>query len=142
MISILEHVEVIFLGWLQPKKSYASDTFILPYSKIVWKLLKSVLYVKLFIQKHALILLHCILSLLLTLLQNGALILYIVSLPQPGGMSTSLFLLTTLLNELRLCLHMLTMIRLPQCSFLITLFLGMEFLEPSLLIMVIILITI
>ena len=51
MIATLEHVVVIYLGWLQPRKSFALAIFGLPYSKTVMRLLRNALLANIFIPK-------------------------------------------------------------------------------------------
>ena len=89
MIATLEHVEVIYLGWLQPKKSFVLAIFGLLSSKIVMRLLRNSHLVNTFILKSAPILLRYTLSLPLALSPNGGLIICIVSLPKLGVMVTS-----------------------------------------------------
>ena len=91
MISIQDHVAVIFLGWLQLRKSCALAIYGLLFLKIIMRLLRNAHPVNIFIQKSALILLRYTPSLSLALFPNGGSIICIVSLPQPGGMVTSLY---------------------------------------------------
>ena len=89
MISTLDHVVVIYLGWLQPRKSFALAISSLQYLKIVTRLLRNAHLVNIFIQKSALILLHWTPSFFSSLSPNGGSIICIVNLPQSGGMVIS-----------------------------------------------------
>ena len=89
MISPLEHVAVIYLGWLQPKKSFTLAISSLQSLNIVMRLLRNSHLVNIIIQESALILLRYTPSLPLALFPNRGLIICIVHLPQPGGMVTS-----------------------------------------------------
>ena len=70
MIATLEHVVVIYLGWLQPRKSSALAISGLQYLKIAMRLLRNSDHVKIFIQKSAPILLLYTLALQLALLSK------------------------------------------------------------------------
>ena len=85
MISTLENVVVIFLGWLQPRKSFVLGISGLQYSKIVMRWLRNSRPVNTSILKTTPTLLLYTLSLQLALLPNGVLILCIVILPQLGA---------------------------------------------------------
>jgi len=89
MISTLEHVVVIYLGWLQPRKSFALAISSLLSSKTVMRLLRNAHLVNIFILKSAPILLRYTSSFPLAHSPNGGLTSCIVSLPQLGGMVTS-----------------------------------------------------
>ena len=80
-----EHVAVTFLGQIWLRKFYALVNFVLRSLNIVWKQSKSAPLFRFFIQRSALLLLHCIQQLLSSLLQNGTLISCNVRLPQPRG---------------------------------------------------------
>jgi hypothetical protein len=84
MIVTLELVEIIFLGWLQPKKFYVWFIFRPPYSKIASRTLKNSHPIKYFKGKHIPTQLHFILLSLSSPFPNGASILCNVSLPQRG----------------------------------------------------------
>ena len=85
IIATLEHVAVIYLGWLQPRKSFALAISVLLSSKTVMRLLRNAHPVNIFIQKSACTLLHYTPSLSLAILPNGGYISCIVSLPQLGA---------------------------------------------------------
>ena len=87
--AILEHVAVIYLGWIQLRKSFAMAISGLQSLKIVTRILRNAHPGNIFIQKSAPILLCYTPSLLLAHLSNGGLNLCIVILPQPRGMVTS-----------------------------------------------------
>ena len=89
MIATLEHVAVIYLGWLQPRKSFALAISGLQYLNTVTRLLIISHLVNIFILKSAHILLRYTPSLLLAHSPNGGLTSCIVILPHPGGMVTS-----------------------------------------------------
>ena len=90
MISTLEHVAVIYLGWLQPRKSFTLVIFG-PWSlNISMKRLKNSHHVSSFIQRSSPTLLYSTPSFPLALSPNGGLILCIVILPQLGIVVTSL----------------------------------------------------
>ena len=89
MTDIQEHVAVIFLGWLQPRKSFALAISGPQSSNIFTRLLRNAHLVNIFIPKSALILLCYTPSLPLAHFPNGGLTSCIVSLPQPRGMVTS-----------------------------------------------------
>ena len=90
MIATPKHVAVIYLGWLQPKKSFALAISGLPSSKTVMRLLINSHLVSTYILRSTPILLHYTPSLSLAHSPNGGLTSCIVILPQLGGMSTSL----------------------------------------------------
>ena len=71
MIATLEHVVVIFLGWLQPKKSFALDIFGLQSSKTVMRLLRNAHPANISIRKSIPTLPRYTPSLLLALSPNG-----------------------------------------------------------------------
>ena len=106
MTATLEHVAVISVGWLQPRKFFTLGVYGLLSLKIVMKRLRNVHPFNTFIQKSAPTLLLYTPSLQLALFPNVVLILCIITLPQPGGMVTSLYPSITLQNQLRKCLHM------------------------------------
>jgi hypothetical protein len=89
MTVTLEPVAVIFLGWLQLRKSYVSTTFGPLFSKIVLRQSKNAHPAKFFTKRHAPTLLCCIPLLPSAPLPNGALISCSVILPQLGGTVTS-----------------------------------------------------
>ena len=89
MTATLEHVAVIYLGWLQPIKSFMLAIFGVQSLKIVMRLSRNAHPANIFIRKSALILLRYTPSLPLALCPNGGLIIYILSLPQSWGMVTS-----------------------------------------------------
>ena len=89
MIATLEHVVVIYLGWLQPRKSFALAIYGILSSKTVMKLSRNAHLVNTFILKSAPIFLRYTPSLSLAHSPNGGLTSCIVSLPQTGGMVTS-----------------------------------------------------
>ena len=117
MIATLEHVAVIYLGWLQPIKSFALDSSGLESLKSVMRLLRNAHLVNTFILKSTPILLRYTPSFPLAHFPNGGLIIFIVSLPQPGGMLTSSWLLTILQSGLRPCLHMRKIVTLSLSSY-------------------------
>ena len=80
MIATLEHVAVIYLGWLQPRKSFTLAISSLKSLKTVTRLLRNAHLVNIFIRKSALILLCYNLSFPLAHFPNGGLIICIVSL--------------------------------------------------------------
>jgi len=125
MTVTLEFVVIIFLGWLQPRKSYVPIIFGPPYSKTVSMLSNNAHLVKFFKKRHVPTLLHCIPLFSSAPLQNGALILCNVSLPQLRGTIISSLSLIISLNGLRLCLHFLTMVVLQHSLFLTTLSLAL-----------------
>ena len=118
MNSTLEHVEVIFLGWLQPRKSFALGIFGLRSLNIVMKQLRNYHPINTFILKSAPTLLLYTPSLLLALFPSGVLISCIIRLPQLRGMVTSLQSLINSQNGLRKCLHMQRMVRLLPSFYL------------------------
>ena len=89
MIATLEHVAVIYLGWLQPRKSFALAISRLLSLKTVIRLFRNFHHVNIFIPKSAHILLRYTPSLPLAHFPSGGSTLYIISLPQQGGMVTS-----------------------------------------------------
>jgi hypothetical protein len=120
MNFILELVAVIFLGWLQPRKSYVSVIFGPSSSNIVFRLSNDAHLVKFFKTRHAPTLLYCIPLSPSTPLSNGAFILCNVSLPHPGGTAISSLSLIISLNGLRLCPNFLMMVVLQLYFFLTT----------------------
>ena len=90
MTATLEHVEVIFLGWLQSRKSFVVGISGLWYLNIVMKWLRNSHPVNMFIQKITPTVLLYTPSLQLALFPSGVLILCIVRLPRSGSMVTSL----------------------------------------------------
>jgi hypothetical protein len=74
MTTILEHVVVICLGMLLPRRSYMQDIFGLPYSTTALMSFRSAMPARPTITKFGQILLLFILWSQLVLLQNGALI--------------------------------------------------------------------
>ena len=90
MIATLEHVAVIYLGWLHPRKSFKLAISGLLSSKTVMRLLRNAHLVNTFIPKGTLILLRYTPSLSLVHFPNGGLTLCIVSLPQLDSMVTLL----------------------------------------------------
>ena len=89
MIATLEHMAVIYLGWLQPRKSFMLAIFGLQYLNIVMRLLRNAHPINISIWKTAPTLLHYTPSLALALFPNGGSISCIVILPQLRGMVTS-----------------------------------------------------
>ena len=85
MIATLEHVAVIYLGWLEPRKSFALSISGLLSSNTIMRLFKNSHLTNIFIPKREPILLYFTPSLPLALFPNGELTSCIVSLPQPGG---------------------------------------------------------
>ena len=81
MIATMEHVEVIYLEFLQPKKSFVLAIFGLLSSKTVMRLLRNAHIANIFIPKSAPILLRFTSPLSLALFPNGGLTSCIVSLP-------------------------------------------------------------
>ena len=84
MIATLEHVEVIYLGWLQPRKSFTLAISGLPSSNTVMRMLRNSHLVTTFILKGTPILLCYTPSFPLAHSPNGVLTSCIVSLPRPG----------------------------------------------------------
>ena len=118
MISTLEHVAVIFLGWLQPIKSSVLGISSPWSSNIVMRQLRNSHPAIAFIPKSAPNLLLYTPSFQLALFPNGVLILCIVRRPHSRGMVTSSEPWIISKNGMRKGLHMQRMVRLLPSFYL------------------------